>query len=198
MSHIGTRPPSGVKESCIAFTEPLEAAVVAVAQIAEFDDAEAHLLAFHVAAGLHVAGRGWSDAGPRQRGIARLLAATVAARSATKTIVIAARMAQPWRESPTMRPKVMHSAAEMSRIESISRKFESGVGFSKRMRGVHVEEAAAVGAELLDGDLRGGRADGDHLLARRRCSITGSSCSVLPSPRLRGSYSTVSTICAFA
>ncbi len=35
ISHIGTRPPRGVNESCIAFTEPLEAAVVAVAQIAE-------------------------------------------------------------------------------------------------------------------------------------------------------------------
>jgi hypothetical protein len=29
------------------------------------------------------------------------------------------------------------------------------------MRGVRVEEAAAVGAELLDGDLRGGRTDSD-------------------------------------
>ena len=35
MSHIGTSPPSGVNESCIEFTEPLEAAVVAVAQMAE-------------------------------------------------------------------------------------------------------------------------------------------------------------------
>ena len=35
MRTIGTRPPSGVNESCIAFTEPLEADVVAVAQSAE-------------------------------------------------------------------------------------------------------------------------------------------------------------------
>ena len=35
ISHIGTRPPSGVNESCIALTEPLEAAVVAVAHSAE-------------------------------------------------------------------------------------------------------------------------------------------------------------------
>ena len=35
ISHIGTSPPSGVKESCIALTEPFEAAVVAVAQSAE-------------------------------------------------------------------------------------------------------------------------------------------------------------------
>ena len=36
ISHIGAKPPSGVKESCIELTEPLEAAVVAVAQSAEF------------------------------------------------------------------------------------------------------------------------------------------------------------------
>ena len=35
ISHIGTSPPSGVNESCIALTEPLEAAVVAVAHSAE-------------------------------------------------------------------------------------------------------------------------------------------------------------------
>ena len=35
MSHIGTRPPSGVKLSCMALTEPLDAAVVADAQMAE-------------------------------------------------------------------------------------------------------------------------------------------------------------------
>ena len=36
MSHIGTRPPSGVNESCIELTEPFEAAVVAEAHSAEF------------------------------------------------------------------------------------------------------------------------------------------------------------------
>ena len=33
MSHMGHIPPSGVKLSCIEFTEPFEAAVVAAAQI---------------------------------------------------------------------------------------------------------------------------------------------------------------------
>ena len=36
------------------------------------------------------------------------------------------------------------------------------------VRGVDVEEAAPVGAELLDGDLRGGRAHRDDLLGERR------------------------------
>ena len=35
ISHIGTRPPSGVNESCIALTEPFEAAVVALAHRVE-------------------------------------------------------------------------------------------------------------------------------------------------------------------
>ena len=34
ISHIGTRPPSGMKESCIALTDPFDAAAVAVAQSA--------------------------------------------------------------------------------------------------------------------------------------------------------------------
>ena len=36
MSHIGINPPSGVKESCMELTLPLVAAVVAVAQIADW------------------------------------------------------------------------------------------------------------------------------------------------------------------
>ena len=35
MFRIGTPPPSGVNESCIALTEPFDAAVVAVAHSAE-------------------------------------------------------------------------------------------------------------------------------------------------------------------
>ena len=35
MRNIGTSPPSGMKESCIAFTEPFDAAVVVVAHRAE-------------------------------------------------------------------------------------------------------------------------------------------------------------------
>ena len=48
----GTSPPSGMNESCIEFTAPQLASVVTVANRAEFGDAEANLLALHVAAGL--------------------------------------------------------------------------------------------------------------------------------------------------
>ena len=47
-----------------------------------------------------------------------------------RSTVIAASTAQPWRRSPTIAPNVKQSAAGISRIASISRKLESGVGFS--------------------------------------------------------------------
>ncbi len=48
----------------------------------------------------------------------------------TKITVIAARTAQPWRGSPTMRPNMNTSAAGIRKIESIWKKFVSAVGFS--------------------------------------------------------------------
>ncbi len=46
----GIMPPSAVKLSCMALTAPQEAAVVITANSADSGDAEADLLAFHVAA----------------------------------------------------------------------------------------------------------------------------------------------------
>ena len=55
----------------------------------------------------------------------------IAAMAMTTNIsVIAASTAQPWRLSPTMRPKVKHSAAGIRKIDSICTKLASGVGFS--------------------------------------------------------------------
>src|SRR6516165_9801294 len=78
---------------------------------------------------------------------------------------ITARIAQPWRWLPTMRPNTLVSAAPSTKIEIICTKFDNAVGFSKGMRGVGVKEAAAIRAEHLDRDLRGDRADRDRLLA---------------------------------
>ena len=41
-----------------------------------------------------------------------------------------ARMAQPWRWLPTMRPNTLVSAAPSAKIEMICTKFDSAVGFS--------------------------------------------------------------------
>ena len=43
---------------------------------------------------------------------------------------IAARIAQPWRWSPTMRPNTLVRPAPIAKIETICTKFESAVGFS--------------------------------------------------------------------
>ena len=59
---------------------------------------------------------------------------------------------------------------------SSSMKFVNWVGFSNGMRGVDVEEPAAVGAELLDRDLRGDRSQRQHLvgaLKRGRAGVVG-------------------------
>ncbi len=77
---------------------------------------------------------------------------------------MAARIAQPWRWSPTMRPKTLVSAAPMREDRDHLDEVGHRVGVLEGMGGVGVEEAAAVGAEHLDGDLRGDRADGDGLL----------------------------------
>ena len=52
----------------------------------------------------------------------------------------------------------------MTRIAHVSAKLLNGRGVLERVRRVHVEEPAAVGAELLDGDLAGDRPAGDELL----------------------------------
>ena len=127
MLSSGTRPPSGVKLSCIALTEPLEAAVVAVAQSAELAMPKRDLLA------LHVAGGGVDRRAARASGLPARSAPVERRRSrARNRTAIAAKIAQPWRLSPH------HAGRRCSRTPpgsagstSISRKFESGVGFSK-------------------------------------------------------------------
>ena len=69
----GTKPPSGVIESCIVLTAPQEVAVVTRREQARRRDAEARLLALHVAAGLRGAGD-LVDALLRDQRIAVLLA----------------------------------------------------------------------------------------------------------------------------
>ena len=77
-----------------------------------------------------------------------------------------ANTARPWRLSFTMRPNVNANANGMTRIAHVSTKLLNGVEFSNGCDRVHVEEPAAVGAELLDRDLAGGRATRDQLLGR--------------------------------
>ena len=87
---------------------------------------------------------------------------------------ITARIAQPWRWLPTMRPNTLVSEAPIAKIRDDLQEVRQRGRVLERMRGIGVEEAAAIGAEHLDRDLRSDRADGDGLLGafqRRRIDI---------------------------
>ena len=73
-----------------------------------------------------------------------------------------------------MRPNTLVSAAPMREDRDHLHEVRQRRRVLERMRGIGVEEAAAVGAEHLDRDLRGDRADRDGLLGafqRRRLDI---------------------------
>ena len=146
---IGTMPPSGVKLSCMALTEPLEAAVVATAQRLEL-------------------------AMPKRTSLPSMLAGIEAERGEVR---IAVRLRPSSRrhageeddrhggvERPAL-PLVLDHPAEgvgqrgrdqqdEEHLEEVAERRRVLVGDGR----VGVEEAAAVGAELLDRDLRGRRA----------------------------------------
>ena len=105
----------------------------------------------------------WSTPSAASSGLPACSAGIATSTSATNSTVIAASTAQPWRRSPTTRPKVKHSAAGISEDRQHLHEVGQRRRVLERVRGVGVEEAAAVGAEHLDGLLRGDRAHGQRL-----------------------------------
>ena len=85
----------------------------------------------------------------------------------TKMTVMAPRIAHPWRESPTIRPNTKHSAAGISNIDDHLHEVGQRSGIFVRMGGIRIEKSAAVGAQHLDGLLRGDRAHREGLRVRR-------------------------------
>ena len=118
MLTMGTMPPSGEKLSCMALTEPLEATVVASAQmaLAEMPKRVSLPSMEPMAAGHAVE----PVLGEQDRRPDRWRTATV----------LAAKIARPWLLSFTIRPNVNGMAAGIRRMASISRKLLNGVGFS--------------------------------------------------------------------
>ena len=163
ISSMGTRPPSGVNESCIALTEPFDAAVVAVAHNAELTHAEAGLLAFHVPAGLQW-GRHLIDVELREPGIAGLFRADANSEQCRE------HEGHDGQQRPALAGVTDHAAkgvAQRSRNKQDRQQFEEigkRRGILDRMRRIGVEESAPVGAELLDRNLRSGGTDCDRLL----------------------------------
>jgi hypothetical protein len=137
---MGHMPPRGVKLSCMAFTEPLEAAVVAAAHRPR----RLRRDAVPCPPGSEVRGPAWV-----RRGWGRVRPGWSARRIRRTGMVRAARTAQTLPPVADHHPKVWHRAAGISRMASIERKFDQRVGVFQGMGGVDVVEASAVGAELL-------------------------------------------------
>ena len=175
ISHIGTRPPSGVNESCIELTDPLEAAVVAAAHSAEL-------------------------AMPKRVSLPSMLpaAASTPSRASAGLPLRFGRVhagqqhdeddSHGRQHRPSLARIAYHFAegvAKRCRNEQ-DRQHLQEVGERRwvlqRVRRVDVEEAAAVGAELLDRNLRGRRPNRDYLLGDRAAvavgNAAGPSCAV--------------------
>jgi hypothetical protein len=149
----------------MALTEPFEAAVVAVAQIALSTDAEADLLALHVAAAREMADRLVHPEVRKERVAGDL-------RPHREREDRHQEHQHRGAESPAL-PPVLHQLAEREAepggdhqdghaLEEVG----EGGGVLEGMGRVHVEEPAPVGAQLLDGDLRGRGTQGRAGLVR--------------------------------
>ena len=127
---MGTMPPNGVKESCMAFTAPQEAAVVMTANrvdalIPKRASLPSILPPFCRALPV------WSAPRVDSSGLPACSAGVMAITATTKIAVMAASTAHPWRMSPTSRPNAKHSAAGIRKMASICKKLVSAFGFSK-------------------------------------------------------------------
>ena len=155
----GIAPPKAVNESCEEFTAPVDVPVVLTANSAARGDPEPDLLALHVGSGrdgshlgvglgLEVPS-GDREADPQRRHDGREHVAL---------LPILHELA----EGAGERERDHEQQEDLDQVGERARVLE-------RMRGVGVEESAAVGPELLDALLRRDRASGDRLgLARDR------------------------------
>src|ERR1035441_8783997 len=103
MNHIGMRPPSGVNESCIEFTAPQEVVVVTAANNAELTTPKRVSLPSMLPPDC-VADAVWSTPSLASAGLPAVSDHTATDIKVTNTTAIAAKIAQPWRLSPTILP----------------------------------------------------------------------------------------------
>ena len=162
MLSIAMPPASGVRLSCAVLTAPRRGDGRGRRPEGGRGDAEADLLALHVAAGLQRRRR-LVGAGPRQVRVAGLLAREDHAHAEHDQ----------HHRGGEQRPALSPVAGELA--EHVGEGHRDGEDRQhleevrerrrvlERVRRVGVEEAAAVGAELLDGLLRGDRPLGDRL-----------------------------------
>ena len=115
-----TPPPGAVSESCIELTAPVDVPVVDAAKSAEAASPKRVSLPSIAPPASPGRGPGGGHLGPGEQRDRR----TPAGRAIT------ARIAPPWRRSPTMMPKAQAIANGMTRSRKISKRLVNGVGFS--------------------------------------------------------------------
>ncbi len=153
----GTRPPSGGEAVVHRVHRAAGGGGGGTANSAESGSAEAHLLAFHVA-----------HAPDRRRAASAADCRRPRPRSSRATASTSSSRHR--QEQSAALPPVADHVAERERererddaaIDQVSIRSVSGGRVLERMRGVGVEEAAAVGAEFLDRFLEGGRPQRDQ------------------------------------
>ena len=123
MLKIVTRPPSGVKESCIAFTAPQEASVVIVAKSAELKTPKRVSFPSMLPSAASTPSGWWA-------GFPAASAQAQPSAPARNRSIIAAHTDHPCAWLPVIRPRYQVSPLPRAKMESIWRKLESGEGFS--------------------------------------------------------------------
>src|SRR5262245_11785517 len=126
----GTRPPSGVNESCQPLIAPQLASVVAVAKRAVLAMPKRTSLPSMLPPG-DVSDAAMLAPADASCGFPRASAQYATVTPARNRNAMAAQTAQPCFGEPVIRPSVYVRAEEIAKIPKMARKFVSGVGFSK-------------------------------------------------------------------
>ena len=167
MSHIGIIPASGMNESCIELTEPFDADVVATAHSTEFATPKRVSLPSMLPPMIGGA-RDLVDAELGEHRVARRLQRV---RGGQQRDEHDRHRRQQRPALPGVADHLPERVAKRRGNEQDREQFQEirqRIRILERMRRVDVEEAAAVGAELLDGDLRRRGPERDRLLGGRR------------------------------
>ena len=162
MLNMGATMPRGRYESCIEFTLPFDAEVVATAHSEDSSGPMRTSLPSMLFAAAGTPAAIMASDALRSCGIVR-------ARPPTNRTIMTANRVQPCRVFPTHLPNVYVSAAGMSRIENISKKFASGAPPSKGCAEFTLKKPPPLVPELLDGDLTRDRSSRDRLAGTPGC-----------------------------
>ena len=121
----------------------------------------------------------WSTPSGVRSGLPACSCGATATTITTKISAIVASSAQPWRMSPTIRPKREAQAAGIRKIDSIWTKFESGVGFSNGCAELALKKPPPLVPSILIASCEATGPIAMDCVAALTSSITGWPLSVL-------------------